>query len=298
MSQLIGMQAPDSPVDMSRSDRAPYQQTRKSYEDLAKQKKEEFRRAYPGPQTRLLQRFCITLTLTLPIDYRYGPHKTKAKALKADPDSAAKAKRTSPRPNLQLPVPSGPSTRPTQSHAGPSGERAVRIVNHVPYPNQREGSSLGPAATLPTPTSATSNWSNLPQPYPSRSSYELPDAGPIPRPSSAYSYSAIPASAPASTSTFRSSMASLGASINSLAPPPSQVGLDRSQGPTFKTDSAWWNRLRTVRAKTPSCAALLSPITPHRRTTRHKINPSGLPRFTRLPTRHPCRRSPTSWAAG
>ncbi|BGP57589.1 hypothetical protein JCM8202v2_005233 [Rhodotorula sphaerocarpa] len=178
-------------------------ETRKSYEDLAKQKKEEFRRAYP--------------------DYRYGPHKTKAKALKADPDSAAKAKRTSPRPNLQLPGPSGPSTRPTLSHAGPSGERAVRIVNHVPYPNQREGSSLGPAATLPTPTSATSNWSNLPQPDPSRSSYELPDAGPIPRPSSAYSYSAIPASAPASTSTFQSSMASLGASINSLAPPPSQA---------------------------------------------------------------------------
>ncbi|KAG0661080.1 Bromodomain-containing protein 4 [Rhodotorula mucilaginosa] len=167
---------------------------RQGYEDLARRRKEEFRLAYP--------------------DYRYGPSKEKPKLAKA-PAPERSAARTRPRLHVDPPPPSASGSRldePTSAHAAQLSFPAEQQYSVSPI-------SPATASALPTPVSAGAHSSSARttfryqtelSTYSADSAYHSGYMQPTPP---------MPSSAPASTSTFQSSPAYLGASIGSLAPP-------------------------------------------------------------------------------
>ncbi|GAA5988733.1 hypothetical protein JCM10908_006144 [Rhodotorula pacifica] len=167
-------------------------EVRQSFEDLAKKRKDEFRLAYP--------------------DYRYGPTKEKPKINKT-----AAPERSTPRarPQLRVEAPREPSPNPQGgSHS------SIYPSHHLSPPGGQYGTAPShPASVLPTPTSASTSW-------PERSSldYQTELSGAVEEAAQHPDYvypPPMPSSAPATTSSFQSSLAFLGASIDSLAQPPS-----------------------------------------------------------------------------
>lgn len=154
-------------------------------------------------------------------DYRYGPHKPKDRSTKARvglPDPS-KAKRSSPRSHLSLAGTTAPSSIPRTSLDHPAEARSIRVVN-APDPADVTSALERATDSLPTPVSARSRWSNLQQlPRPPHLSHNTGNGASRNEFDSSRLHSSLPASAPAATSSFQSSLASLGASINSLAQP-------------------------------------------------------------------------------
>ncbi|KWU45102.1 hypothetical protein RHOSPDRAFT_25376 [Rhodotorula sp. JG-1b] len=167
---------------------------RQGYEDLAKRRKDVFRLAYP--------------------DYRYGPTKEKPKLAKAPAPERSTA-RTRPRLHVDPPQPSTSSSRldePTSAHASQFSFSAEQQYSESPV-------SATAAAALPTPISAGAHSSSARSTF--RYQAELSTHSADSAYHSSYLYPPpMPSSAPASTSTFQSSLAYLDASVGSLAPPP------------------------------------------------------------------------------